>query len=129
MNKAIGVACAIISIDQRYLVVQRSNSMNLPLKWEFPGGKIEPNETEEECIKREIKEELNIEISLVKRLSSTFFEYPSIAIELIPYLANYESGKINLKEHKQYKLLSKEELSSLDWAEADLPIVKEILTI
>jgi 8-oxo-dGTP diphosphatase len=103
--------------------------MNLPLKWEFPGGKIEPNETEEECILREIKEELNIEISLVKRLSSSFFKYPTIAIELIPFLTKYEGGEITLKEHKNYKLLRKEELISLDWAEADITIVKELQEI
>ena len=61
--------------------------MKLPLKWEFPGGKIEPHETEEECIKREIKEELNIEISLLKRLTPTSFDYPKISIELIPFFS------------------------------------------
>ncbi len=129
MKNAIKVTCALIAIDHKFLVVQRSESMNLPLKWEFPGGKIEPNETEEECIKREIREELNIEITLVKRLTTSYFEYPIIAIDLIPFLATYKRGKIKLKEHKQYKLLSKEELSSLDWAEADLPIVKELLEL
>jgi 8-oxo-dGTP diphosphatase len=125
MKRPIKVVCAIITIGDKILVVQRNKTMTLPLKWEFPGGKMEPNETEEECITREIKEELNIEISLLKKLKSSIFEYPTIAIELIPFLANYEKGTLNLKEHIQYKLLNKEELSSLDWAEADLPIVKE----
>jgi len=129
MKKTIKVTCAIITINHQLFVVQRSENMNLPLKWEFPGGKIEPNETEEECILREIKEELNIDITLVNRLKSSFFEYPTIAIELIPFIANYKRGEIKLKEHNQYKLLSKEELSSLDWAEADLPIVKELQRI
>jgi len=126
MKNAIKVACAIIAIDHKFLVVQRSESMNLPLKWEFPGGKIELNETEEECVLREIEEELNIEVTLVKRLTSSFFEYPNIAIELIPFLANYEKGEIKLKEHKQYILLNKKELIRLHWADADLPIVKEL---
>lgn len=120
------VACAIINYNDKILVVQRSEYMNLPLKWEFPGGKIEPNETEEECIKREIREELNIEITLLKKLKSSFFEYPKISIKLIPFLANYESGEMKLKEHKEYKLLNIEELSRLDWCDADLPIVKEL---
>jgi 8-oxo-dGTP diphosphatase len=126
MNKPIQVACAVIIINDRYLAVQRSEKMNLPLKWEFPGGKLEPNETVEQCIKREIKEELNIEITLVQQLTRTSFNYPNIDVVLIPYLATLESGNLTLKEHKQYRLLTKEELNSIDWAEADLPIVNEI---
>ena len=125
----IGVVCAIIEIENKTLVVQRSESMKLPLKWEFPGGKIEPNESEEDCIKREIREELNIEIILLKRLKPTYYEYPNIAIELIPFLANHLSGDMELREHRQYKLLKKGELSSLDWADADLPIIEELQRI
>lgn len=126
MMNLLRVACAIILINDKILVVQRGEKMNLPLKWEFPGGKIEPNESEEECIRREIKEELTIEIVLLKKLSTTFFEYPNIKIELIPFVAQYLSGKLTLKEHKSYRLLTLSELSNLDWAEADLPIVKEL---
>jgi 8-oxo-dGTP diphosphatase len=125
MNR-IKVTCAIIVKDQKILTVQRSESMNLPLKWEFPGGKIEQNETDEECIVREIKEELNIEIKLLKRLKCSFYEYPNMAIELIPFLAQYIKGEITLKEHKQYRFLSKDLLDCLDWAAADLPILKEL---
>jgi 8-oxo-dGTP diphosphatase len=103
--------------------------MNLPLKWEFPGGKIEKNETEEACIKREIKEELNIEITLLKKLSTSFHEYPNISIELIPFVAQYLSGDIVLKEHQSYQFLKLAELSNLDWAEADIPIVKQLQSI
>jgi 8-oxo-dGTP diphosphatase len=73
MNKSsqIIVICAIIEYDAGVLVVQRSPSMKLPLKWEFPGGKLEDGETEEQCIIREIKEELDIVI-LPKREYSKF---------------------------------------------------------
>jgi 8-oxo-dGTP diphosphatase len=125
----IGVVCAIIEIENKILVVQRSESMKLPLKWEFPGGKIEPNESEEEAIKREIREELNIDIIILKRLTPTYYEYPNIAIELIPFLVKYLGGDLELKEHNQHKLLKKEELSSLDWADADLPIIEELQRI
>jgi 8-oxo-dGTP diphosphatase len=63
---AIRVTCAIIEFAGKVLVVQRSKKMNLPLKWEFPGGKIEEGELEEECIVREIKEELNLDIEISK---------------------------------------------------------------
>jgi 8-oxo-dGTP diphosphatase len=126
MNKEIKVVCAVINFNDKILVVQRSEKMSLPLKWEFPGGKIEEGETDDQSIKREIKEELNIEIEVVKKLTPTFFDYPSVSIELIPFLANYITGKLELKEHKNYKLLNINELIGLDWAEADLPIVKEL---
>lgn len=125
----IRVTCAIIEAYDKTLVVQRSEEMRLPNKWEFPGGKIEKNETEEECIRREIKEELNIEIELVQRLTSTTFNYPNLYIKLIPFLANYSSGELKLAEHKSFQWLVKEELLELDWAEADLPIVNEYLSL
>ncbi|PXY45599.1 DNA mismatch repair protein MutT [Flavobacterium hydrophilum] len=125
----INVTCAIILKDKKILVTQRSEKMKLPLKWEFPGGKVENNENEIECIKREIKEEINIEIDVLKKLSNSIYDYGTFKINLIPFLANYISGEINLAEHNCFKLLEKSELLNLDWAEADLPIVEEFLKI
>mgnify|MGYP006179008173 FL=1 len=125
----IRVTCAIIFHNNKTLVVQRSEKMKFPLKWEFPGGKIELGETEEDCILREIKEELDLEINLVSRLTPSKFQYPNLSIELIPFIAQLISGDINLAEHKKYLWLKKEELIDLDWAEADLPILKEYLTL
>ena len=128
-NARIKVVCAIIQYKDKTLVVQRSENMSLPLKWEFPGGKIEANESEIDCIKREIKEELDIEIKVVKRLNSSNFDYPTFSIELIPYTAEYISGDLKLREHQNYKWAKKEELLDLDWAEADVPIVKEFIAL
>jgi 8-oxo-dGTP diphosphatase len=125
----IQVLCAIIIIDTKILVAQRSKTMKMPLKWEFPGGKLEENENEIECIKREIKEELNIEIEILRRLSTNNYDYGTFKIKLIPYLANYISGAIQLSEHNDYRLLDKSDLFSLDWAEADIPIVEEFLKL
>ena len=123
------VTCAIITIDNKILAVQRSRIMSLPMKWEFPGGKIEPAETEMECIQREIREELNIEIKLVDRLVPSIYRYPTFTIELIPYTANYVSGELRLKEHNNYVLMNRHELDTLDWAEADIPIVQEVMKL
>lgn len=123
----IHVTCAIILINEKILAVQRSENMKLPLKWEFPGGKIENGETEEACIKREIEEEINIKIDLIAKLSASNYQYPNFSIKLIPFIANYLDGEIKLMEHKQYRLLEKEELAGLDWADADIPVVKEFL--
>ncbi|WP_231507410.1 MULTISPECIES: (deoxy)nucleoside triphosphate pyrophosphohydrolase [unclassified Flavobacterium] len=129
MLNIINVTCAIILIENKILVAQRSDKMKLPLKWEFPGGKLEENETEINCVKREIKEEINIDIEVVKKLSSSIYDYGAFKINLIPFIAKYIHGEIRLAEHKDYKLLEKVELLSLDWAEADLPIVEEFLKL
>ena len=123
------VTCAIITIDGKILAVQRSRTMSLPMKWEFPGGKIEPAETEVECIKREIREELGIEIEVQERLTPSIHQYPSFTIELIPYTAHYLSGDLKLKEHHNYVLMNRDELDRLDWAEADWAIVREVMSL
>lgn len=123
----LNVTCAIILFQNKILVTQRSESMKLPLKWEFPGGKLETGESEKDCIIREIKEELNLNIFPYKKLSNFIHDYGTFKINLIPFVAKYVSGEIELNEHKDYKLLDKHELLSLDWAEADLPIVNEFL--
>ena len=125
----IKVTCAIVLFNSKILVTQRAENMSLPLKWEFPGGKLEDNESEIECIKREIKEELNIEIDVINQLSNSIFDYGTFKINLIPFIANYISGEIRLTEHKDYRILDKSELSFLDWAQADIPIVEEFLKL
>ena len=127
--KTLSVTCAIIHFGKKVLAVQRSESMSLPLKWEFPGGKIEPGESEEDCIKREIFEELDIHIKIERKLTPVIHHYPNIKINLIPFIAEYASGDLKLTEHSDYVLVDKEELYKLDWAEADLPVLKEYQSI
>lgn len=127
--KTILVTCAIIQFDDKVLAVQRSKNMKLPLKWEFAGGKIEEGETDVECIKREILEELNIQIEIKEKLTPVTHEYPDFKIKLIPFTAEYVTGKLKLKEHSDFVLVNKRKLINLDWAEADIPILKEYLAI
>ena len=121
----IEVSCAIIinPFDQ-VLVTQRSARMPLPLKWEFPGGKIEDTETAEECLIREIKEELNIEIKITGSLSPNDHQYPDKLIRLIPFICKKTGGEIILKEHADYKWLDVKDLLDLEWAEADVGVVE-----
>jgi len=126
--KTIDVTCALIVDDQnRLLVAQRSSTMSLPLKWELPGGKIELNETPEDCLMREIKEELDIKIDVLKKLKSNRHTYPNIVVNLIPFISKHVSGSITLKEHANYQWLNSNELLDLDWAEADVPILHDYL--
>jgi len=126
----IKVTCALIVNEQhQVLAAQRSASMNLPLKWEFPGGKIELGETAEDCLVREIKEELNIGIEVLSELPANIHAYPTITIMLIPFVCKPISGPIVLKEHNDFKWLNKNELLALDWAEADIPILEHYIAI
>ena len=125
----IQVTCAIIHFGNKILAVQRSETMKLPLKWEFPGRKIEHGESEVDCIKREILEELNIDIKIMGKLTPVLHQYPTFKINLIPFVAEYVSGELILKEHADHVFMKKDELEYLDWAEADMPIVKEVVEL
>ena len=129
MDKTIQVTCAIIQFGDKTLAVQRSKTMKLPLKWEFAGGKIEEGESEIDCIKREIFEELNIKIEVKERLTPVNHQYPNFKIKLIPFIAEYLSGELELREHYNFLLANKIDLINLDWTEADLPILKEYLAL
>lgn len=125
MQAAIRVTCAIIVKNNRVLCAQRSENMSHPLLWEFPGGKIEAEETASACIIREIKEELNIDIKISEELESHYHSYPQKKeIELIPFICSYIGGNFMLKEHKEIRWVCFSELNQLDWAEADLTIVE-----
>ena len=123
----VNVSCAIIVNNNKVLAVQRNEKMSLPLKWEFPGGKIEEGESAEDCIIREIKEELMLDINLIIRLHSFTHAYPKQTVCLIPFIASCQSNTIRLQEHRQFVWLDSKDLLSLDWAEADIPIVNEYL--
>ena len=127
-TKVIDVSCAlIIDYDGKVFVAQRSANMSLPMKWELPGGKVELNESPQQCLIREIKEELSIEIKILDNLSSHTHIYPEFTIKLIPFICKTIAGEIQLKEHAQFKWLNANEVLDLDWAEADVPILKHYL--
>ena len=125
--KIVDVVCAVIWKDGKILVAQRSEKMSLPLKWEFPGGKLEAGESEEECLHRELQEELNISVKILTRMQENLHDYDDFRIRLIPFEVEYVGGEIVLAEHLDVKAFSKEELKELDWAPADWPILKELL--
>lgn len=124
-TRHIHVACAIIERDGQVLAAQRSASMSLPLKWEFPGGKIDPGETPEQCLRRELVEELDVVISVGPALAPTTHRYPAFTVTLYPFICSIAEGEITLAEHAAIAWLPPEDLLTLDWAEADAPILAE----
>ncbi|HMR88563.1 MAG TPA: (deoxy)nucleoside triphosphate pyrophosphohydrolase [Saprospiraceae bacterium] len=124
----IEVACGVILDGDKVFCVRRSEAMSLPLKWEFPGGKIEDGETAEDCLKRELLEELEVRVLILEKLSNSYFDYGNFQINLIPYICKFLGDKIILREHKEYLWLPVNELISLDWAPSDIPIVHEIIS-
>lgn len=124
-GSVLQVTCALIEEGGKVLVAQRSDMMDLPLKWEFPGGKVERGETEEDCIVRECREELNLVVKVVERMEPSHFMQPSgTTIVLIPFRCKRLSGVLELREHRAAQWLKVGSLNGLDWAPADLPIVK-----
>lgn len=125
--KHFHVTCAIIEKDGLILAAQRSSSMSLPLKWEFPGGKIDCGETPEECLCRELLEEMNIALRVGQSLPTTTHHYPAFTVTLYPFVCSIDSGEMILHEHAAIAWLPPEELQTLDWAEADLPVIRSYL--
>ena len=94
--------------------------------WEFPGGKVEPGETPEEAIVREIKEELDTEIQVERYIDTIEYDYPTFHLSMDCFLCSIVSGDLILKEHEAARWLSKEELDSVDWLPADITIIEEV---
>lgn len=123
--KVIEVVAAIIYKDGSYFATQRGYG-EFEGMWEFPGGKIEPGESPEAAIKREIEEELGINITIDKFLCTTKYDYPSFHLTMHCYLCSIISGEIELREHKSAQWLSTELLDSVEWLPADKEVVETI---
>jgi len=122
----IQVTCLLLFHQGKILATQRGAAMDLAGYWEFPGGKVEVGESPENSLIREINEELSIDIRICGALTPVLHAYPSKLIQLIPFLGTWQGGSLKLTEHAQSQWLGKEDLLSLTWAPADLPIVQEV---
>lgn len=106
------------------LVTQLGESNEQPFRWEFPGGKLKSGETAEDCIIREISEELEIEIEIQDSIIPLKYDFGFKQIELIPFICQIKSGTIKLNEHIDYKWITFEDLMITDFSEADSKLVQ-----
>ena len=123
----ITVVAALIVRDNKVLIAKRSTGdPNVFGKWEFPGGKVKENESEEHAIEREIKEEFEMDIIANKFLINNICEYPTKTIDLRLYECDYLSGEFHLHDHSEYKFVNKDEILKYDLCPADIPLAEYV---
>lgn len=123
--KTVKVVAAIIIHDNKIFATQRGYG-EFKDGWEFPGGKIEPGETPQEALAREIKEELDIEIEVKDFLETVEYDYPEFHLSMDCFFCVIRSGELVLKEHEAAKWLTVETLDSVGWLPADKGLVEGI---
>ena len=126
--KTIEVAAAIIVKDNRIFATQRGHG-EFKDGWECPGGKIEPGESAQEALVREIREELDVDIRVGKLLETVEYDYPEFHLTMHCFICELLSEEIVLKEHEDARWLKKEELDSVGWLPADVGVIGKITGI
>ncbi|GLI36154.1 hypothetical protein DAMNIGENAA_35870 [Desulforhabdus amnigena] len=121
------VTAAILIREGRILIARRRAGTHQEFKWEFPGGKVEVGETPEECLKREIKEELQIEVRIGAFLWESIYHYSQDSIRLLAYETFWESGEMVPTVHEAIEWVSVEDMKDYDFAPADIPFVRKLI--
>ncbi|AWG22353.1 DNA mismatch repair protein MutT [Flavobacterium faecale] len=127
--KKVQVVAAIILCKDQILCVQRPKNKfsYISEKFEFPGGKIEKGETQEDALHRELLEELNITTSIKSLFLTVIHEYPDFELTMHSYICEVKNKELKLNEHIAKEWLTIDELKKLDWAAADIPIVNKLI--
>lgn len=126
--KTIEVVAAIITHNDRIFATQRGYG-EFKDGWEFPGGKMEPGETPQQALVREIREELDTEIAVGDLVETVEYDYPKFHLIMHCFLCTIRSGDLVLKEHEAAKWLTREELDDVDWLPADVKVVEKLKVI
>ncbi len=121
------VAAAVIIKDNRVLITRRALSESFAGKWEFPGGKLEGTETPEECLRREINEELGIDTKVKTFFLENIYHYTNSSIRLLAYITDIVNGEISLKVHDKYEWVRPSQLLNYQLLSADIPIAKKLM--
>ena len=127
MTRHLHVTCAIIEREGRVLAAQRGGGGSMAFKWEFPGGKIRPGECPEACLHRELMEEMGLRVDVKRPLDPAPHRYPLFDVTLYPFVCTIAAGEPVLNAHRAVVWLPPGELPSLDWAEADRPVIAAYL--
>jgi 8-oxo-dGTP diphosphatase len=125
--KPIPVCAAIIEKDDTILVAQRNHHDDLGLKWELPGGKIEAYETAEECMVRELNEEFGIQSEVIGLLGENTHDYGNKIVCLKAFFVKHTTGEFQIRVHQNIKWIKISELIKLDWAPADINLIKMLI--
>ena len=122
----INVVCAIIIKENKILVTQRSEKMKLPLKWEFPGGKIESGESHTQALQREIKEEMEVSISVDEFFMTVDYDYTSFHLTMHCYICTLKNRNVVLNDHKQIVWVTLDNIKNYNWLPADRNVVEKL---
>lgn len=126
--KTIEVVAAVIRSDDKILATKRGYGEFINM-WEFPGGKMEEGETQENALKREIKEELEADINIETFITTVDYDYPNFHLTMHCFLCTLPNNDLTLKEHNDAQWLSYDNLGSVDWLPADIEVVEKVLTL
>lgn len=125
MKKTVQVVASVIFDGNLILATQRGYGKFAGL-WEFPGGKIEKGESDVQAVKREIREELTVEIEVGELLKTIEYDYPDFKLKMNCYKSKIVDGEIKLLEHLNYKWVGKDNIMDLEWLPADLEFIQEL---
>lgn len=117
------VTAALIRDEQKILIAQRGRTLRFGSQWEFPGGKVRSDETPEACLRREILEELNLEIRVEEHFCTVHHRYPDLHIELMAFWCSIVGGSLQLEEHEQVRWVTVEEMEQYNFVAADLNVI------
>jgi len=124
----IQVTAAIIIREDKFLIARRNRHKHMGGRWEFPGGKIKPGETPEACLGRELEEEFGIRVSIRQFFHRQIHHYPEKSIELISFFVDWPGGEMVLTDHEEIRWITPAESAGYRFADADIPIVRKLLT-
>lgn len=123
--KKIEVVAAVIQQNNTFLATQRGYG-EFKGMWEFPGGKVEPDENHEDALKREIREELCIEAAVGELLTTIEYDYPTFHLTMHCYLCEISNGELILQEHLAARWLKLEQLDEVEWLPADIEVIVDL---